>query len=381
MTRKIKVAQLVLSFDIGGLERLVANYLSAIDRNAFDITVGCLERRGTLAGEVEKLGIPVTTFDKRDGVELGVIPRIGRWLGNERVDVMHTHNAAAHFYGAAGAKFARIRTTIHTKHGRDWPDNPRKVLLNRLSALMTTKLVTVSQNGYEVARTIEKVPARKLAVIHNGVDTTRYAPARGARRHPALAGIPPGAPVVATVARLSPEKDQRTLLEAFAILCERHEDCFLVLAGDGPSRNELEAFARGLPCAERILFLGTIDTVAELLGGVSVFALTSVTEGISLALLEAGASGVPAVVTDAGGNTEVVVDGETGYVVAPQRPREIAEKIHALLSDPSLRGEIGARARTRVERHFSLESMVRQYESLYRTLYRRTGGAGEGSAP
>ncbi|MBI4720025.1 MAG: glycosyltransferase, partial [Chitinivibrionia bacterium] len=154
MARKIKVAQLVLSFDVGGLERLVVGYLSAIDRSAFDVAVGCLERRGTLAGDVEKLGIPVTAFGKLPGIRPGVIPRIGAWLRREHADVLHTHNAAAHFYGAAGAKLAGVRTTIHTKHGRDWPDKPRKVFLNRLSALMTTKLVTVSKNGYEVARTI-----------------------------------------------------------------------------------------------------------------------------------------------------------------------------------------------------------------------------------
>lgn len=380
MARRIKVAQLVLSLDLGGLERLVVNYLTAIDRTTFDVTVGCLERRGALAGEVEKLGIAVTSFDKRDGIKLGLIPRIGRWLRNERIDVLHTHNAAAHFYGAAGARLAGVKTIIHTKHGRDWPDNPRKVFLNRMSALMTTKLVTVSRNGYEVARLVEKVPARKLAVIHNGIDTRMFAPSRNSPRHPGLRDIPPGAAVVGTVARLSPEKDQRTLLEAFAILCERGDDCRLVIAGDGPSRNELEAFARTLPCAGRILFLGAIDTVAELLGNFAVFALTSLSEGISLALLEAGASGVPAVVTDAGGNAEVVVDGETGFVVPSKSPREIADKIHLLLADPPLRSAAGARARARIEEHFSLAHMTLQYESLYLSCCRGIERAERGSA-
>jgi glycosyltransferase involved in cell wall biosynthesis len=371
MSGTIKVAQLVLSLELGGLERLVVNFLSAVNREEFDITVGCLEGPGPLAAELEPLEIPVTTFDRHAGLDWGLIPKIARWLRHEQADLLHTHNAAAHFYGALGARVARTGGTLHTKHGRDWPDQPRKVLLNRISALFTNKLIAVSRNGYDVAREIEKVPARKLMVIHNGIDTRRFTPDKTGDGTDPIPGIPAGAPVIGTVARLSPEKDQHTLLEAFAKMCESGSGCYLVIAGDGPERKALAAHAESLPCGDKVVFLGAVENVPSLLKRITVFVLTSLTEGISLALLEAAASGIPSVVTDAGGNAEVIEDGISGFVVPPGQPAPIAEKLAQLISDESLRGSMGLNARKRVEQHFSLANMTAHYETLYRGYYKK----------
>jgi glycosyltransferase involved in cell wall biosynthesis len=184
-----------------------------------------------------------------------------------------------------------------------------------------------------------------------------------------IPGVPPGAAVIGTVARLSPEKDQQTLLDAFARLCELRDDCRLVIAGEGPARSALAAHAGGLPCRDKIIFLGTVERVPELLRMLTVFVLTSLTEGVSLSLLEAGATGIPAVVTDAGGNAEVVEDGVTGFVVPIKRPDIIAEKIDRLLADESLRASMGRLARERIIAHFSLAHMTRRYEALYRECY------------
>ena len=369
MTNRITVAQLVLSLELGGLERLVVNFLSSIDREQFDITLGCLEGPGPLAAAVEALDITVTTFDRQPGIDWRLIPKISRWLKHERASILHTHNAAAHFYGALGGKCAPTHCTIHTKHGRDWPDQPRKVMLNRISALFTHKLITVSNDSREIARTVERVPERKLAVIHNGIDADLFRP--GERAGSSIPGVPDGAAVIGTVARLSPEKDQHTLLNAFVRLCELRDNCYLVIAGEGPAKTELAAHAGSLACSDRIIFLGAVEEVPELLKRMTVFVLTSLTEGISLALLEACATGVPAVVTDAGGNTEVVEHGVTGLVVPIKRPELVAEKIDQLLTDEPLRAAMGQKARERIVRHFSLASMTRQYESLYRECHDR----------
>ena len=369
MTNKITVAQLVLSLELGGLERLVVNFLSTIDRERFDIVLGCLEGPGPLAAAVESLGIEVTTFGRRPGIDWRLIPKISRWLKREHANLLHTHNAAAHFYGALGGTFAPIRGTIHTKHGRDFPDQPRKVLLNRISALFTRTLVTVSENSREIAHTVERIPERKLTVIHNGIDTGLFTPEHIAQVTTPIPGVPPGAAVIGTVARLSPEKDQQTLLDAFARLCELRDDCRLVIAGEGPARSALAAHAGGLPCRDKIIFLGTVERVPELLRMLTVFVLTSLTEGVSLSLLEAGATGIPAVVTDAGGNAEVVEDGVTGFVVPIKRPDIIAEKIDRLVADESLRASMGRLARERIIAHFSLAHMTRRYEALYRECY------------
>lgn len=371
MSDRITVAQLVLSLELGGLERLVVNFVSSIDRERFKIVVGCLEGPGPLAEAIESLGISITTFNRRPGIDWRLIPMIARWLKRERAGLLHTHNAAPHFYGALAAKLAPTRSTIHTKHGRDWPERPRKVLLNRLSTLCTDRVVTVSRDARDLAGRVEHVPARKLRVIHNGIDTDLFAPDGTGAAPATIAGIPAGATVIGTVARLAPEKDQGSLIDAFAQLHEHHPDCYLVIAGDGPARGALATRADSLPCRDNIVFLGTVNRVAPLLRRLSVFVLTSLSEGVPLALLEAGASGIPAVVTDAGGNAEVVEEGVTGFVVPVGRPGLVADRIAQLLADDGLRSSMGRRARERIVSHFSLSGMTRSYEELYRECYER----------
>jgi glycosyltransferase involved in cell wall biosynthesis len=369
MSSRIKIAHLVLNLDLGGLEKLVVSFLGSLNRDEFDLTLGCLEGPGELAPEVEKMGIEITTFGRREGLDLKLVRPISGWLRRHKADILHTHNAAAHFYGSLAAKAARTKAVVHTKHGRDWPDKPRKVLLNRISSFLTTRIVTVSRNAFDVARDIERVPVRKISIIHNGIDTDLYRPASRPGR---FADESAGKRLIGTVARLSPEKDQRTMIEAFDILARRIDDVRLVLAGDGPSRRELEALAASLPSRDRIDFLGAVGDVPALLRSLDVFLLTSTTEGIPLALLEAGASEVPAVVTDVGGNGEVVVDGETGFLVEPGDPAAVAEKTAMLLEDETLRADLGRKARARILEHFSLRGMTAEYETLYRECAKRS---------
>lgn len=366
-----KIGQLVLSLELGGLERLVVDFVGSLDRSEFDISLACLGPRGILAREVEKMGIAVESFGWRGGLAPGLVPRIARWIKREGIDILHTHNSAPHFYGSLAARLCGGRKVVHTKHGRDWPDMPRKVLLNRISSALSARVVTVSRNAYRIAREVEKVPERKLMVIYNGIDLSRFSREESASGASTPAGLPPNAPIVGTVARLSPEKDQKTLLEAFALVAKRDPRCILAIAGDGPARRELETLRDRLPCRERILFLGRLDDVAGLLGSLSVFALTSETEGISLALLEAGACRIPAVVTDVGGNGEVVIDGETGFLVPPGAPEPTAEKILRLLSDEEMRRRMGEKARARVEERFALDGMTASYSEVYRQLSAR----------
>lgn len=366
MHEKMKIAQLVLNLNLGGLERLVVNFLSSLDKNTLSISVGSLEEPGDLAGEVQAMGLPITTFGRREGIDLKLIPRIAKWLKRERADILHTHNSAAHFYGSIAGRLAGVKTVIHTKHGRDWPDQPRKVLLNRISSLFTTKIVAVSDNARNVAETVEKVPRKKVVTIHNGIDVDEFKPVSEKTGGGFFPNIPHGSIIIGTVARLSREKDQKTMIEAFNEIRRKRAGIYLVLAGDGPLKQELETTARKLPCGRDIIFTGALKNIPSLLAELDIFLLTSSTEGISLALLEAAASEVPAVVTNVGGNREVVVDGSTGLIVSPGSSVETAAAVEQLLDDPHFRRSAGIRARERVIEHFSLKGMTGKYERLYR---------------
>jgi len=171
--------------------------------------------------------------------------------------------------------------------------------------------------------------------------------------------------LVATVARLDPVKHLETLIEAVALVRSNARRVELLVIGDGPERPHLEASAHAAGVADRVRFAGHRSDVRELLPAADVFVNCSTSEGISLTILEAMASRLPVVATRVGGTPEVVIDGVTGLLVPPRAPAAVADALSALSRDPDRRAALGIAGRDRVERSFSIEQMVGQYEQAY----------------
>jgi glycosyltransferase involved in cell wall biosynthesis len=299
------------------------------------------------------------------GLDLDLCARLAGVLRDEGAGLVHTHNAAAHLYGSIAARLAGRRTrVVHTKHGRNEPDHARRVLANRLASALSHRVVAVSDDAAAVAVEIERVPARKVITIGNGVDTAAFRPRAGAAAAREVLGTPRDGFHVGCVARLVPVKDHRTLLDAFARFQAVRPDAHLTLVGDGPERAALEEHAALLDLDRAVTFVGARGEVASILAAFDVFALASRSEGISLTLLEAASAGLPVVATRVGGNDEVVVDGETGFLVPAGDPAAFAEAL-AVLSERPSRATMGAAGRARVERRFSLERMTGAYAELY----------------
>jgi sugar transferase (PEP-CTERM/EpsH1 system associated) len=369
----IKIAHVVLALNMGGLERVVLRLLARLDRTRFAPIVCALDEPGGLAPELARLGVPLRVVRRRPGVDLGVAVRLATVLRQEGVRLVHTHNAASHLYGSLAAHLLRGRggrrpPIVHTKHGRDEPDKPRRVLVNRLASALCDRVVAVSDDAAAVAVGIEHVSPRKVMTILNGVDTDEFRPRPddvGAARE--ALGAPREGFHVGCVARLATIKDHRTLLDAFALLRVDRPDAHLTLVGDGPERPSLHERAARPDLAGAVTFAGERSDIAPLLAAFDVFALSSLSEGISLTLLEASSAGLPIVATRVGGNEEVVVDGETGVLVPSADPAAFAAALAALAAGAGRpdRAALGAAGRARVERRFSVERMVRDYTELY----------------
>jgi glycosyltransferase involved in cell wall biosynthesis len=235
------------------------------------------------------------------------------------------------------------------------------VLANRLAAWLSNKVITVSQDAADVALNIEKIPSRKLEVIRNGIDLARFPFVQRSNQ------VGPRRAV--HVARISyASKDQRTLMSAVRIVADRQPDFVLDIVGDGPDRGDLEAMCDKLHLRPHVNFIGFRDDVHHYLSQAEFFVLSSETEGVSITLLEAAASGLPIVATNVGGNPEVTVHGETGLLVPPRSPAALAAAMLEMLSDPNRARQMGLAGRRRVEEHFDLRSSVERYEELYRSL-------------
>jgi sugar transferase (PEP-CTERM/EpsH1 system associated) len=362
---RVRVVHLVSSLNIGGLEMVVLDLARLSDRARFDVRVVCLQEKGALAPRLEGLGVPVDSLDCPDLARGRTTVRLLRRLRQLRPHVIHTHNPNPHVFGSLAAWGARVAVLVHTKHGRNYPDQFRAVLLNRLATCLSNCIVPVSDDAARVARDVERVPRGKVLVIRNGIDLARF---------PVVARPVAGATARAIhVARLHPVKDQATLLRAARRVVDAEPSFRLDVVGDGPARAELFALRDELGLGDHVRFLGFRDDVAGVLAAADFFVLTSVTEGISLTLLEAMATGLPVVATDVGGNREVVADGRTGLLVPARSHAALAEAILQLVRNPERTRRLGAAARRRVEEEFDLRRVVARYEQLYLSLLRQRG--------
>lgn len=360
------MAQILWSLDVGGLERVVVDLVRGLDRDRFSSVVYCLEREGTWAGDVRSACERVASLDKPPGRSYGLPTRLARMLKRDRVDVVHTHNFGPLLYGGLAAKLARVRGVVHTLHGAEASQRREHRTFQRLR--LFDRMVAVSDDVKRVAVEWGGVDPSRLTTVYNGIDTSRYSPAAGrseeARRRLGLGEEN----LVGIVARLTPEKDHATLLDAFRIVVDTRPTCRLVVVGDGELKGALVSRSQALGIEDRVIFLGSRSDVPELLPALDVVVLASRAEGLGITLLEAMAAGRPTVGARAGGIPEVVVDGETGLLVAPGDAPGFAAAITRLLDEPQLASTMGRNGRARVEARFGLEGMIRSYEAIYEQI-------------
>lgn len=371
MTSRPVVAHVMHSLQTGGLENGVVNLVNTTDDRVRHVIV-CMTEAGPLRSRV-KPAVEVFTLGKRPGQDVGAFLRLLTLLRRIRPAVVHTRNWAA-FDAIPAARLAGVRVLVHGEHGREVDDpegrDTRRNRIRRLFAPLVSQFVTVSRDLERWLVEDVGLPARKVMTIHNGVDLARFG--QGDRREARdRLGLPPDATIVGTVGRLDPVKDQAGLLRAFAALTSLHPGAMLVIAGDGPCREELTRLAEALGVEGRVRMLGDCRDVPGVLAALDIFVLPSIAEGMSNTILEAMASALPVVATRVGGNPELVEDHVTGRLVVSRDPKALAEVMAVYLDDAHLRALHGKTARQRVAERFALDRMCESYVELYR---RRLGG-------
>jgi glycosyltransferase involved in cell wall biosynthesis len=235
---------------------------------------------------------------------------------------------------------------------------------------MAHRVVSVSYQLRDLHAQRTGFPPHKIAVIHNGVDTRRFTPDGMLRaRVRQEIGLAKDEFCIGCVGNLLPVKDQMTLLRAAGLIAGACGTWRLLIAGEGPERSKLEEAVHGHPeWRDRVQFLGLSNSIAELLNAMDVYVLPSIAEGISNSLLEAMATGLPVIATSAGGNPEVVVDGESGLLFPVADCGKLAEHLLLLKRRCDMRLQLSAQAVRRVREDFSLESMADKYARLYQGL-------------
>jgi sugar transferase (PEP-CTERM/EpsH1 system associated) len=362
----LHVVHVVLSLDVGGLERNVVNQVREGHSLGQRVSVVCLERPGVLAPRVEELGGAVVSLDKRPGIRPGLFDRLRRALRRWRPDVVHTHQIPTLFYtGPAARALGRVRV-VHTEHGLPlFRDSVRARCVGRLSAAFCDRFFCLTEEMARAVKRYRVARPRKVLLIRNGIEPENYTrPGDPAALRAAL-GIPEGAAVIGTVGRLAEIKQYDVLLRAFARVKRAAPDAHLVLVGDGPLGPSLRQLAETLGINGYAHFVGYQTNVSEYLHAMNCFVLPSRSEGTPQAVLEASVARVPVVATRVGGLPEVIDDGRTGILVPSGDEDALTREITRVIRDTELAARLGMAARARVQSMYGVARMAREYHRHY----------------
>lgn len=362
--RTARVCHVSMTLRTGGLERLLVDFAKHADRRRFELSFVALADAGPPAEELRQLGFPVDVLGFPKSGKLGLIRQLTRLLRERSIDIVHTHNTYAHFYATLAAWRAGRPAVINTQHGRGCGNGWKDRLQFRIANRRTDRIVGVSDDATRLCRSQDRASAARIHRIWNGIDVHRF-------RYTG----PQLEPTAIAVGRLSPEKDFASLLRATAIVRRAIPDFRLRIVGDGRERPALERLRTELQLEEAVDFLGECSNVPELLARAGFYVASSRTEGVSLTLLEAMSVGLPVVTTSVGGNPEIVLEGETGFLAPAGDPPALAEAIARMCRHIADWRHMGRTARDRIEQQFNIRTTMTHYEALYTQVLLNREGA------
>ena len=362
---KPHIMHVTYDMNIGGTEQVIRNLIEGT-RSDYQISLLCIDGNlGPWGEELRDSGISCHIVSRKVGFDLRLIGEIRRLLRRERVDLLHCHQYTPYCYGWFASRLLGI-PVVFTEHGRFYPDvrKVKRCLINPFLQAGTAAITSISAATKEALVDYENFSPDKIKVIYNGIkdvgqDRT-YVDASTDGAKPDSVAITFG-----TVSRFDPIKNQAMMLEAFAEVHRQFSNVRLVLIGDGEEREALENIVRSRGLSDVVEFTGWQVNPIQTLKTFDVFLLSSLSEGTSMVLLEAMACGIPAVVTDAGGNPEIVADADTGFVTPNKDASAFAKAMLELVGSPSLRQQLSVNARARYESMFTITAMAEGYSTLY----------------
>jgi glycosyltransferase involved in cell wall biosynthesis len=381
--RKIRVLLIITGLAAGGATNVVLDLASYLNKHP-DFTVDLLTGppppgRTDVTNVAYELGIhtrviPALVNHISPFTNVLAVAAIRRIIVEGRYDIVHTHSSVAGVVGRLAAATAGSPVIMHHVHG--WPSfqsmptgmRTLNVLLERFCARYTSRIITVSKPDIQKGLEYRIGRKDKFTLIYNGVDLEKFRQPVNELQVRMELGLSPQCKLVGMIGRLDKQKNPLDFIRTAAIVSKSYADVQFLIVGDGSLRTECEVLIDKLNLKDRIILAGYRNDVARILPGLTVVAMSSLWEGLPLAFLEAMSAGKAIVANDIDGTSDVVIEGETGFLVPPHQPEQMAERILFLLNNDGICKAMGLLAQQR-SNDFSVQRMTGQIESLYRELY------------
>jgi glycosyltransferase involved in cell wall biosynthesis len=368
------ILHLITRLPIGGAERLLLGILRNLDTSEFKSAVCCIQDRGELADEVEAMGISVIALNlmKRGSYDWAVVPRLREIIRGLHIDLVHTHLYHANMYGRLAAQkegVAAIASVHNTYDRRKW----HRHLINRWLARKTFVITAGSEYVERDLLTVDKLPRSKVLRLPNSIDLSRVETPKSKVDARMRFGFSESDFIIGTVGRLEEQKGHIFLLRAFQNLRGRTDGrrLKLLIVGDGRLRSYLQEVSKQLGISEAVCFSGSIGDLGEIYQALDLFAMPSLWEGLSLAMLEAMAAGLPVVATEVGGARDVLGESQYGLLVPPSDPAALEISIGKVIDAPDYAFRMANAGRERVRLNYDVAALASQIEGLYRAAVPR----------
>lgn len=370
----IRVCHVVNALDVGGMENGVVNLCNNLDRSKFEPMACCLYHIGPMANRL-KPDVRVFNMRQPQGKAIFSILKLAGLFRQIKPDIVHTHGwGGGSLYGILGAKLAGVSVIINGEHGSFFLKDYQVVLQRALASMC---VLTVSVSASLKARVVRNlgIPDEKICVITNGVDTSKftgehdysYIVEECAKKHGGY--LSKDNFIVGSIGSLKAEKNQIMFLKALREIRQTNSEkkIKVIFVGDGPDFHKLVQFVKNNGLERDVVFLGNRQDIPQLLSAFDVLISTSISrhEGMSNVILEAMSSGLPVIATKSVGTSEVIREGEAGFLIEENDVSALINKINLLRDDPELVRSMGTQARKIAKEQYSIAKMVENYEKLY----------------
>ncbi|WP_017444355.1 glycosyltransferase [Gayadomonas joobiniege] len=363
-----KILHVTYDMRIGGTERVIINLLKGSDPS-YQMSIFCIESPlGPWGVKLQKQGLAIFQSDRKPGFDRALIRQINKVIKSQKIDIVHCHQYTPWVYGTL-ASLGTSAKVIFTEHGRFYPDRGswKRRIVNPILNCFTAHITAISKATAAALSEFEYLPKKQIKVIYNGIEPVSVAPSIAQTLALEL-GIKDTDLVFGTIARFDPIKNHPLMLRAFTSVLQKYPNARLLIVGDGEEKDTIIKLANQLGIQDSLIMPGYQSDPSAFLGLMDIFLLSSLSEGTSMTLLEAMSLGKPCIVTNAGGNKEVIADQINGEVCANDDLAAFSSAMLKMAADSELQQKYSVQAKQRFNEIFSVQQMASAYANLYEDL-------------